>query len=332
MFSHGYALIIGVHEYVDSGLRDLPASLHDAERITSVLTDSTLCAYSPVQVRTVTRDQTTLKGIRTALADLATQTTSESTVVVYYSGHGGRGVAEDGALQTFLCTRQTNLQNLEDTALARNEFSALLEQIPARKMLILLDCCYAAGAARVKGEVAEQVRWKSGLTEVDVQLLAQGSGRAVIASSEQHQQSWATPQVSVFTEYIIQGLQGAAGRDNTHYIGVLDLFNYVAEQVPRRFSTQKPVLHAAHLDQNFPISLYLGGTKSLEGIETSIDNIPAEPVSSRPSTGTLNQVQMKDNARGNVIQGSNIEGNVAQQQGLSGEELAALIQAINQKK
>jgi hypothetical protein len=68
---------------------------------------------------------------------------------------------------------------------------------------------------------------------------------------------------SIFTTALLAGLKGAADKDNSGVIKVFDLFEYVAEEVPKAVSDdQHPVFKADNLEQNFPIALSRGGRKS----------------------------------------------------------------------
>ena len=87
-FEQGFALIIGVGGYTD--LRDLPATTNDARAIQDVLLDPNQCAYNPRNVLTLYGKAATRYAILDALEQLNAITTDDSTVVVYFSGHGGQ--------------------------------------------------------------------------------------------------------------------------------------------------------------------------------------------------------------------------------------------------
>lgn len=122
-----------------------------------------------------------------------------SPVFIYFSGYGGRAM-ENGAWCTYLCPQGADPDDLPHTAIPGHEFSALLAAIPARKLLVMLDACHAAGSAELKAADGTVV-WKAGLPDDYYEALTQGSGRVVIASSKEDQFSYVRPQgdLSVFT-------------------------------------------------------------------------------------------------------------------------------------
>src|SRR5262245_5463289 len=83
------ALVVGIAAY--RHLRPLPATvLNDAAAVAGALTDPAVGAYDPANVRILLDEAATGPGLRAALSDLATAASERSTVLVYFSGHGGR--------------------------------------------------------------------------------------------------------------------------------------------------------------------------------------------------------------------------------------------------
>ena len=80
-FTQGHACIIGVGA-------DLPNTLTDAQGLANLLTDPERCAYPKHQVHLLSETSATRSRIITTLETLAQTTTPESTVLIYFSGHG----------------------------------------------------------------------------------------------------------------------------------------------------------------------------------------------------------------------------------------------------
>jgi hypothetical protein len=261
-FSDGQALVIGVGDYIDSRFANLPATVRDAKAIAVVLTDPARCGYPPASVQLLIGSQVTAINIRTTLKELAETTNLESTVFIYFSGHGGR-MLQNGVWNAFLCPREADPADLAKTAISGNEFSALLSGIPARKLLVVLDACHAAGSAELKtGDGL--AKWKAGLPDDYYEVLSQGSGRVAIASSREDQYSYVRSQrdLSLFTWHLCEGLGGKAAVRGDGLIHVLDIFHYVNEKVQADEPDQVPILKVKDLDLNFPIALDRGGKGS----------------------------------------------------------------------
>jgi len=253
------ALIIGVGDYLHPRFSSLPATVRDAQAITAILTDPTRCGYPSANVHVLTGGQANATNIRTALKALAKSTTPESTVFIYFSGHGGRAL-ENGVWRAYLCPREADPDNLAQTAISGDDFSALLAVIPASKLLVMLDVCHAGGSADLKAADGSLV-WKVSLPDVYYEALGQGSGRVVIASCKDDQFSYIRPQgdLSLFTHHLLQALTEKAAVRGDGLIHVLDVFHYVNEAVQADEPKQVPILKVKDLDLNFPIALDRGG-------------------------------------------------------------------------
>ncbi|MFG3307900.1 caspase family protein [Streptomyces wuyuanensis] len=263
------ALVIGIANY--ENISSLPeAVLNDARDTASVLRAAEYCGFPPDQVQVLLDDQATLHGIRSGLADLASTSTAEDTVVIFFSGHGGRfptGVGDTSALLPV--DFQTN--NLPGTALPEVELTAALAAIKAQRLLVLIDACHAGGVAALKTHTEED-SIHAGFSEKSLQQLAQGTGRVVIASSRAQEYSLVLngARNSVFTQYLLEALEGKARTTGDGLIRVFDVFNHVAENVRTAFpERQHPIFKASDLEDNFPIALDRGGLKT---------PTPAQPV------------------------------------------------------
>ena len=85
LLQDAHALVIGVSAYLH--VPALPRT-SDAEDIAAALVDPQLCAYHPAKVRTVLEHEATRARLVEELIGLARRTTAESTVLIYFSGHG----------------------------------------------------------------------------------------------------------------------------------------------------------------------------------------------------------------------------------------------------
>ena len=90
MFKNGYALLIGVSDYLDQTIQPLPQVKEDIKAIRAVLLDTNLCSYNPNNLNTVTGNAADKANIIDALKKLALATNEKSTVFLYFSGHGGQ--------------------------------------------------------------------------------------------------------------------------------------------------------------------------------------------------------------------------------------------------
>jgi len=262
-FPKGYALLIGVANYQQ--VESLPAAiLNDAQDVAATLTSSAYCGYSPANVVTLLDSQATRAAILTSLEQLAFRAGTDDTVCVFFSGHGAI-VGSPGDEHSVLVTVDTDLTDIEGTSISSEEFGNALSRINAKRVLVFIDACHAGGAAVSKSLTdGKGHTFKSGYSQNTFEKLAKGSGRALMASCRADEVSrvFAGARNSVFTSALLAGLRGAADKAGSGFIRIFDLFNYVAEEVPRQIpDDQHPIFKADNLEVNFAIALSLGGEK-----------------------------------------------------------------------
>jgi len=266
MFSHGYALLVGVGQTIHQPW-SLPVTVRDAGALRRVLIDPERCAYpaDTDHVRLLHDAGATRQALRDGLAWLAecARADGNATVVVFFSGHGW--VALDGAY--YLIPHDTDPADVIGTALAGQEFTALLRAISARRLLVILDCCHAGGMATSK-DGTPLPSLPEGLVELAppkglIDQLSQGAGRAVFSSSLGSQPSWVRPDglLSLYTFHLIEAFEGKASRPDDSHVRISGLMAHLGVEVPRNAlrmgREQTPFFDTAAED--FAVALLRGG-------------------------------------------------------------------------
>ena len=255
-FKQGFAVVVGVGA-------DLPNTVDDAIGIATILRDGERCAYPAGQVNLLTSERATRQGFLTALDTMAQVATAQSSVLVYFSGHGYQVTTTTGPAY-YLMPYGYNVNQLYKTAISGAEFTAKLRAIPAQKLLVLLDCCHAGGVGEAKAAGLEMA--KAPLPPEALGFLAEGRGRVLIASSTEKELSYAGKPYSAFTLGLIEALCGAGVAKQDGYVRVADLALHTREMVPGRTGNkQHPVLHFEQAD-NFVVAYYAGGDTKPKGL------------------------------------------------------------------
>src|SRR5688572_33301529 len=104
-FDQGHALVIGVGTYANAPQMNVEQTARDAMQIAALLPDPALCGYPPGQVHSLIAEEATRANIVAALKKLAKSTTADSTVFMFYAGHGEFGA--DGSY--YLTTHDTRI-------------------------------------------------------------------------------------------------------------------------------------------------------------------------------------------------------------------------------
>jgi Caspase domain/TIR domain len=284
-FTHGYALLIGVGQCANPTL-SLPVTVKDMQALRQILIDPNLCAYpdNDQHVRLLHDQGATQQAILAGLTWLSAQATAdpEATVIVYYSGHGWLETTSD---RYYLIPHDFDAYDWRNTALSADDFNQALRQIPAKRLLVILDCCHAAGMATAKGEATEPRLPKGVIPTADpkglIDALEQGEGRVVFTSCRGEQKSWIRSDntLSVYTYHLIEALQGAASQAGATEVTVFDLANHLGKAAPESAAAmgkqQTPRFEMAETER-FAIALLQGGKGLPERGWDAIHPIPPD--------------------------------------------------------
>ncbi len=259
-----HAVVIAAANYRDA--QRLPeAVLNDARDIVAVLSAADYCGYDPTKITILLDEKATLGAIRQALADLASASSPNGTVFIFFSGHGAR-VTRDGTEASVLMSIDSRPTDLRGTSLSEADFSKALAAIPAKRLVVVLDACHAGGAVVLKGDSGAAV--ENGLEEKTLARLADGTGRVILASCRADEKSIVRKGArnSVFTQRLLEALKGEARTRGDGLIRIFEVFEYVSENVWATVEErQHPIFKAGDLEDNFPVALDRGGVNAAPG-------------------------------------------------------------------
>lgn len=226
-----YALVIGNTDYADPGLAQLTAPGKDAEDFARVLQDTEIGAFDDVVVLLNQAEYV----VREAIDDFFNQKMPDDLLVLYFSGHGVRD--ELGAL--YLAVKNTVRSKLRATGIKSDYIREAMDQSRSRRQVLVLDCCnsgaFAQGTkAELGGSVGTKVAFEGGY------------GRVILTASDSTQLAWEGDKVigetdkSLFTHFLVEGLEGEADLDGDGRITVDELYDYTYEKVKHATPKQTP--------------------------------------------------------------------------------------------
>jgi hypothetical protein len=261
-----YYVGIGVSNYRDKEL-NLKYAVKD------VLGLDTLFKSKPnTETILLTNEQVTRENVL-ALKDKLMKTNVDDEVIISISGHGFLSKNYD----FYFATYNINPKEPEINGVSYDEIENLLDGIPARKKLLLIDACHSGEVdkeetykrkddttnRKMKGIELLQSESKLGLTNTfDLMQelfanLSRGSGVVVISASRgyQYAQEGDQWQNGVFTHCIIKGLKDKeADKNKNGEITVTELKDYVIEQVEKLTNgTQKPTSRRENLEYDWRV-------------------------------------------------------------------------------
>jgi uncharacterized caspase-like protein len=228
--ANAYAVIVGIGKYKDPSIPVLKYTHADADAMYQVLTDPKKIGIPKENVRLLIDQDAVMQNIRSVIGTWLWKKASEdSTVIIFFSGHGGVESDPSGAYLKYLLPWDTRRDDLYASAISSRDFEGLLQRIVSHRLVMFLDACHAGGVITREGarDVATIENFCSDLSS--------GAGRAVIAAAQGNQQSWEDDTLAhgVFAYHLLEGLKGKADADEDGRVSLTELFNYLTLKVPR---------------------------------------------------------------------------------------------------
>ena len=210
-----YGLFVGIDLYTPPITR-LSCARRDADSLAALFSD-TLAGQHVV----LTDHDATLSNIDTALVDLG-RVSPDDLVIVSFSGHG--------TPDHNLVPVDADVAEPESTMLHLDEIAARLDDVPARNLFVILDCCFSGGFG---GERSFAPARERHLFEDRASLDRLGHGRVVITASGAAEPALETSQLGhgLLTHYLLEALQGPPSLGTEPQIPLPSLLQYVVRRV-----------------------------------------------------------------------------------------------------
>jgi tetratricopeptide (TPR) repeat protein len=254
---NAYALIIGVGN-------DLPASTRDAKAIYDILANKELAGYMKKNITLLVEKQATNKKILKALDDLIAKTDEESSIFMFYSGHGGiytdndiielehpKGtpLKPDAENQSHyhLVPNNWNPNKYRETWVHATELKEKIRSMKSRRLIFFLDCCHAEGMTKAGPEITVSVSNKQTENpEGMVHKIDDGNGISIISSCRAEEVSWilGDDPNSLFTTCLLEVLRGEHKKTYTEpFIRMTEVVQYIMKRVPEKKPVQRPFVN-----------------------------------------------------------------------------------------
>lgn len=226
------ALIVACADYQDPGLQCLRAPTRDAEALASVLKDPRIGGFD---VRTLLNEPAYV--VSEAVEEFFADRSTEDLLLLHFSCHG----VKDESGELYFAASNTKLTRLGATGVAAEFVSRRMNRSRSRRIVLLLDCCYAGAFERGMTHRAD--------TSMNLQEQLSGRGRAVITASSSMEYSFESGALadaanggpSVFTGALVDGLStGEADRNQDGLITLDELYDHVYAKVRAASPNQTP--------------------------------------------------------------------------------------------
>jgi hypothetical protein len=274
-----YYIGFGVSKYQNPQL-NLQYADKDAADLANVLSVMKGKKYANVFIHTYTNEQVTPENIKKA-KDLLKMAKPDDVFILFIAGHGVHD--NDKEATYYYLTYNTDLKNLSGTAANFEFIEDLLQGIPPRNKLFLMDACESGeidddvqtnviALANTRGirsrgfknvTASNKVVLKSDapkrsyLFDKDRYIyndLSRRSGSIVFSSSKGGELSYEYDELKngLFTSYIMKGLAGEADKNNDGTVTTDELREYVSMEVAKASGDlQHPTVDRDNIYQKF---------------------------------------------------------------------------------
>jgi caspase domain-containing protein len=222
LYTRSVGVVIGVDAY--ASWPHLTYAVHDAKEVQKTLK---AMGFDEV-IELLNRDATQARLLQLFETELPKKVGKNDRVVIFFAGHAQTQALPDGTQMGHLMPVDASGQEAFSTAISMARLRNASKQLPAKHIFYVIDACYS-GLLLQRGLTAPPSLNQDTLS-VARKLVAQPATQLVSAG---HQGEQVIPEggQSLFTKYLIQGLQGEADTNNDRMITVTELATYLAHQV-----------------------------------------------------------------------------------------------------
>jgi len=241
-----YALVVGVSKYKEPRLclnfaakdaTDFAAFLKTQEKV-----------FRKTHVKLMVDEKATKREVEKYLFHELPKAGKEDTIVLFFSGHGGTDPAQPN--QFYFLTSDADPEYLEATGLNMTGLRSF-ERLDSKRVLVIADACHAGMPASLKTKAIDPPLEKL------MRLFGEASGRVILASSKPEELSQEKPNLrnSVFTYYLLRGLNGEADFNRDGIITVDEAYDYVYERTKDETRGAQHPQKLSSVAGRFPISV-----------------------------------------------------------------------------
>ncbi|MEK7449498.1 MAG: caspase family protein [Planctomycetota bacterium] len=230
-----HLLVIGISNYEDPNIKDLPYAEEDARAILEFFRENTRSPVKPENITSITGKEATAKNIRKAIGQLAKKSKKEDMVIFYYAGHGDVGKHPNQGVEYYLIPVDAEKEDLFSTAMELSEAQRLWSAVTSKRKIFIADSCNSGGFTDLRGDVDG---FEKGMGEGTIVMTASSRGQKALEDSRLKH--------GLFTYYLLEGLNGQANKDADNRVSITELKEYLDKNVPEKAreigSAQTPVI------------------------------------------------------------------------------------------
>jgi hypothetical protein len=238
------AIIIGINEYRDRNIKELPGAEYDAMELYGRLRNPDIGNFKTIYY--LVGQEATCEKIRRAINDAFWKTDHYDLVLFYFSGHG----FVDGYGEGYIAPYDMSMEEPFTCGINMRELRNIVSNSKGKDSVVtILDCCHSGIAAKGDKDLSDP---KIIRENFEKHLKMSGQNRITLASSQANEKSREIDVSSDsdnsnphhhgrFTFYLLEGMDGPASDENTGIITLARLQEYVGKKVTETGTEQNPI-------------------------------------------------------------------------------------------
>jgi formylglycine-generating enzyme required for sulfatase activity len=221
-----FVLVVGVEDYADPKITDLAYTEDDAQAVYDFFAKSPRSPTIASRVKLLRGKKATRIGVLREIRDHLVRKAvgPGDTAILYFAGHGFADA--DG---TYLAAQDTQLDDLQFSAIAWSELQRVWSKIAAGRRVFLADACHSGGLAGLRGfggiSKGGSLSLKKAPSRASVLIAATGANQLSVEDKRRKH--------GVFTASLLDGLSGAADTNRDSTVSLGELSAYLKLQVPQ---------------------------------------------------------------------------------------------------
>ena len=222
---NSYAIVIGIEQYRQK-LPKADFATQDAKTMTEYLTK--VMGYPEENVVTLMNDRASLTDfIKYFEKWLPNNVEKDSSVFIYYSGHGAPNTKTGDA---YLVPYDGDPSFIDQTGYSLKRLYDSLGKLQAKEIIVALDSCFSGAGGRsvlAKGARPLVMNLESSF------ILSQKIAVLSAASGEQISSTYEEKGHGLFTYFMLKGIKGEGDANGDGKVEIGELFEYIKPQVER---------------------------------------------------------------------------------------------------
>jgi len=248
-----WAVVVGISKYQDKEI-NLEFADKDAQAFYGFLRSPSGGAVPDERIELLTNRNATRAEIIRAINQKLRLAFDNDEVILYFACHG---IPDEVSNELYFMSYDADRDNIAGTGVSQTDLQKAIGSARARKVLLITDACHS-GALGLAPAIAQRGNFADMTNKLLLQLSEARDGVGILSASSTSEYSnegkrWEGH--GVFTYYLLNGLNGAADKNNDGTVTLREIYEYVYDKVAHDTETkQHPVLQGKY-DNDLPVSV-----------------------------------------------------------------------------